>query len=227
MEHIQDSLKDEIALEGLDGITLEGLWKRLEKRPKFEMTLDEKSKEFFWKMIKRLKGIDMYELEEAREPLFIFNRFDYTDPDSGILFEPLIDFPNHYPHWPINDQESNVLGSCSTYYSRKICTAEAVTCNLQEADEKWGNKLVLVASQALRTHALIGDRYTTKKIMIITNYCLLERIARSRYLGEVTQGKLSLQNALSKLLFIVLKIWFKQYLFNLLNIFSKLNGLCR
>ena len=199
MEHFQDSLKDEIALEGLDGITLEGLWKRLEKRPKFDMALDEKSKKFLWNTIKKLKGIDMFELEEARAPLFIFNRFEYTDPDSGILFEPVIELTNLYPHWPINDQESKVLGSCSTYYSRKQCTAEALTCDLQEVVDKWGNKLVLVASQALRSHALFGNKFIPKKIMIITNYCLLERIARARYLGEVTQGKYSLQNAMSKL----------------------------
>lgn len=110
---------DEIALEGLDGITLDGeiyfiiqctcqfivfmnffstillfciitaLWTRLSCRPNFTCVLDEKSKSFLWTVIRQLDDIEMYELPTARKALVIFNRYDNVDPELGIILEPV------------------------------------------------------------------------------------------------------------------------------------------
>ena len=78
--------------------------------------------------------------------------------------------------------------------------------------EAMGGRLVLVASQAARTEALIGRKIwslTSKHFQTIlagedwdplqvegltgTQWAILERVGRARYHGEVTQGRLSLQ----------------------------------
>lgn len=50
---------EEIALDGLDGVTVEGLWFRLERTtPKFPIKLDPKSKAYLWKnVIIKLKDV--------------------------------------------------------------------------------------------------------------------------------------------------------------------------
>ena len=64
MDFIHDLL-DEIALEGLDGITVEGLWTRLGHRKcnkQFSMALDEEGKHFIWQRVALLPDLTFYEL---------------------------------------------------------------------------------------------------------------------------------------------------------------------
>lgn len=66
---------DEVALEGLDGITIFSLWKRLEDRkPKFPLTLDECTKEFIWKSLVSNSDLTFYELPQEREDVVLFDR---------------------------------------------------------------------------------------------------------------------------------------------------------
>lgn len=58
---------------------------------------------------------------------------------------------------------------------------------------RWDLKLALVATQDARNTALMGLNVYPGLELTTLQYCLLERIGRSRYLGEVTQGKVSLQ----------------------------------
>jgi len=51
----------------------------------------------------------------------------------------------------------------------------------------------MVASQNVRNIALKGEDVDPSLELNVMQYCILERIGRSRYLGETTQGKLSLQ----------------------------------
>lgn len=53
--------------------------------------------------------------------------------------------------------------------------------------------MVLVASQDARNIALMGLNVNPGLELTVMQYCVLERIGRSRYMGEVTQGKVSLQ----------------------------------
>ncbi|XP_069672695.1 general transcription factor 3C polypeptide 1 [Periplaneta americana] len=185
------SIIDEIALEGLDGITIEGLWLRLADRPHFTCVLDDNSKSFFWNVIRQIEDVEMYELPVARSPLVIFNRYDHVDPELGMVLEPAEIPKDIYPHCAIED--GKIRGSCSTYKERKNVTNVARYLTLDEALQKWDLKLVLVATQQARNTALMGHNVNPSMELTAMQYCVLERIGRSRYLGEVTQGKVSLQ----------------------------------
>ena len=74
------------------GITLQALWLRLENvRPSFPLKLDDVTKSFLWSSaIRQVVALQFYELPEPRPPLAIFNRFDFTDPETGICVEQVI-----------------------------------------------------------------------------------------------------------------------------------------
>ncbi|GFR05630.1 general transcription factor 3C polypeptide 1 [Trichonephila clavata] len=187
------SLLDEIALEGLDGITLEMLWQRLKDRPNFPITVDEQSKEFFWDKAAKHKDIEIYELPKPRKFQPIYNRYDHVDPELDVVVEPAEKlYDPYFPIVPVKD--GDVRGSCATYNSRRCITTE-IRCDnvlfmpLSQAVEKWGDALVLVASPKVRLLSLIGTETNPLIDLSLEAYCLLERIGRSRYLGEVTQGE--------------------------------------
>ena len=74
-----------------------------------------------------------------------------------------------------------------------------------EAEEKYGQKLVIVASQTLREKSLIPDHVNPIIQFTLTHYCLLERIGRSRRIGEVTIKKSSKIKEDAKALFYIRK----------------------
>ncbi|KAK3864004.1 hypothetical protein Pcinc_030265 [Petrolisthes cinctipes] len=192
--YIQD-LEDEIALEGLDGITIEGLWVRLKHRPNFEtnMSLDDNSKAFLWSIIARDEEVQMFQLEKPRGDLVIFNRYELMDPELGIVLEPEEIPTDLYPYASVDDPVMGLRGSCKDYHTRKDITDTAINMTLQQVIEKYGNKLVLVASQQLRNKALCISTCIDKFYdLTLIQYIMLERIGRSRRMGEITQGKVSL-----------------------------------
>lgn len=66
---------DEVALEGLDGITIFSLWIRLDDRkPKFPLKLDECTKEYIWKSLVTNTDLKFYELPHEREDVVLFDR---------------------------------------------------------------------------------------------------------------------------------------------------------
>ncbi|XP_037803043.1 general transcription factor 3C polypeptide 1-like [Penaeus monodon] len=180
LQYIAD-LEDEIALEGLDGITLEALWTRLKQRPNFEgnMPIDSDSKAFLWSLIVQDEEISLFELPTPREKLEIFNRYEHMDPELGIVLEPEEEPKDIYPFHPFPERV-NVSDS-------------AALMTLAEVEELYGEKLVLVASQMLRNKALCILACIDKFYdLTLTQYIILERIGRSRRMGEITQGKISL-----------------------------------
>ncbi|XP_076321577.1 general transcription factor 3C polypeptide 1 [Tachypleus tridentatus] len=194
-DFISDCL-DEVALEGLDGITLSALWTRLKKRPNFQFPIDDDSKQFIWEALVLDEDIQLYELPNPRPPLVIFNRYDYLDMEDGVVVEPENMPEDCYPIMIIN--RDGIRGSCSTFFSRKLITSQVrnnnqILITINDAVEKWGEKLVLVADQSVREIALIGTEVGPCLELSSEQYCMLERIGRSRYQGEVTQGKQSLQ----------------------------------
>ncbi|GFY76301.1 general transcription factor 3C polypeptide 1 [Trichonephila inaurata madagascariensis] len=151
-----NSLLDEIALEGLDGITLEILWKRIIGRPSFPIPIDDDSKEFFWNQIAKHNDIEIYELAKPRKFSPVLNRLDDMDYEFDTADEFYKNISDPYlPIVPVKD--------------------------------------VLVASPKIRLLSLIGTVTDPLINMTLEEYCLLERIGRSRYLGEVPQGEGSLQ----------------------------------
>lgn len=66
---------DEVALEGLDGITVPTLWIRLEAtQPKFPLKLDDSTKDFLWKSLISNSDLKFYELPHEREDVVLFDR---------------------------------------------------------------------------------------------------------------------------------------------------------
>lgn len=66
---------DEVALEGLDGITIPTLWIRLEDRkPGFPLKLDDCTKELIWKSLVINSELLFYELPEEREDVVLIDR---------------------------------------------------------------------------------------------------------------------------------------------------------
>lgn len=77
------SILEEIGYEGLEGITIEGLWKRLSVRLKLPLPLNERLTNDVWKFVQNAKCLQFFELPEEREPLKLFDRADCTDPFFG------------------------------------------------------------------------------------------------------------------------------------------------
>lgn len=58
---------------------------------------------------------------------------------------------------------------------------------------RWGRCLVIVATQEVRTKTLIPEDKQCTLNISLRYYLILERIGRSRYLGEASFGKHSLR----------------------------------
>ena len=73
-------------------------------------------------------------------------------------------------------EEDGVMGSCSTYKTRKIIQ------NFSQEKMKDENSIVFVASQTEREKALLGSQYDPLLIRSFASmaYALLERIGRAR-----------------------------------------------
>lgn len=76
---------EEIGFEGLEGITVEGLWKRIGVRLRVTLPLNQRIKTEIWNFIKKVKCLQFYSLQEEREPLKIFDRMEYKDLMSGPI----------------------------------------------------------------------------------------------------------------------------------------------
>lgn len=184
---------DEVALEGLDGITLQALWVRLQRRPNFPLSLDENSKAFIWRNLVPEPRLRFCILREPRTDLVIYDRYQHVDADTGYVVEPTVLPPDTYPIKMVN--KNGQRGSCMTFDTREdISDKIRLSCpKLDEAVATWGNRLVIVADQLTRERALVGSYNSTKDLDLTdTKYCILERIGRSRYLGQTTQGKAGL-----------------------------------
>lgn len=89
---------DEIALEGLEGISPKFLWSRLEYRLSHEITL--KMKKRFWQYIILMKCISLYKQLEDAKNYTIKSRFKIIDEASGHLRDP-VSFPFYLFSWLI------------------------------------------------------------------------------------------------------------------------------
>lgn len=74
---------EEIGFEGLEGIAVEGLWKRISARIKLPIPLNARAKKLIWEFILEAKCLKFYILPEEREPLKIYDRIESVDPFFG------------------------------------------------------------------------------------------------------------------------------------------------
>uniref|UniRef100_A0A3B5MCZ8 Uncharacterized protein n=1 Tax=Xiphophorus couchianus TaxID=32473 RepID=A0A3B5MCZ8_9TELE len=186
---------DEVALEGLDGITLPSLWIRLEDRkPKFPLKLDDCTKSFIWRSLVNNADLSFHELPEEREDIQLLDRFKDIDPETGCETQEQKfshDRRDVYPLHVIPENQDGIQGSCVFFKERKNVTKQirsksfAPLVNLEEAQERYGRKLVVVASQALRFRTLIGSDNDPETKISNDSYCVLERVGRGRWQGEL------------------------------------------
>uniref|UniRef100_A0A3Q1AI97 B-block binding subunit of TFIIIC domain-containing protein n=1 Tax=Amphiprion ocellaris TaxID=80972 RepID=A0A3Q1AI97_AMPOC len=176
---------DEVALEGLDGITIPTLWIRLENRePKFPLKLDDCTKELIWKYLASNTDLKFYELPKEREDVVLFDR-------DEITHKTLETHQDIYPIHVVPENKDRMQGSCAHFKERKDVTKHirskslTLLINLEEALERFGRKLVVVASQTLRFRTLIGSESDPDLKLTDDSYCVLERVGRARWQGEL------------------------------------------
>ena len=223
------SIVDEVSLEGLDGISLQALWIRLQARSDFSFKLEtHKEKEWVFSIlveqarqshINKNTDIQFYWEATPRIPLVVYNRYDHTDGELGVVVEPDNLPEDPYPFKAHEDKEKGLKGSCVNYETRINVTERILECTTvrnhtadfqlndickslseEEIDQSDPfsilKNLIVVAGQRLRNKAILGKYYDPLLFEELSKlqWCLLERIGRARYLGEATQGKGSLSN---------------------------------
>ncbi|XP_003379787.1 conserved hypothetical protein [Trichinella spiralis] len=180
---VADACVDEIALEGLDGITLNSLWVRLRTRPGLYLRVDDLVKQHLWNSIFHNKELSFYTLPKPRETI-----------DMHCLYIDKL------PVNIVKKNAKNLYGSCADFNKRVDITRTFRRTKRYEIYDnviaKYGDSLVVVASQDLRTTAITGPCYSselfTKDLSFALYFPVVERIARSRYFGCVTYGNYSL-----------------------------------
>ncbi|XP_031719024.1 general transcription factor 3C polypeptide 1 [Anarrhichthys ocellatus] len=185
---------DEVALEGLDGITIPSLWIRLaDIKPAFPLKLDDCTKEFIWKSLLSNSDLKFYQLPKERDDVVLYDRFKGIDPDTGIETAQKFSEARKevYPIHITVENKDGIQGSCALFKERTDVTqhvrSKSLTplLNLQEALERYGRKLVVVASQALRFRTLIGIDSDPDLKLNDDSFCVLERVGRARLQGEL------------------------------------------
>ncbi|XP_001369962.2 general transcription factor 3C polypeptide 1 [Monodelphis domestica] len=189
-----ESLLDEVALEGLDGLSVPTLWSRLESRvPPFPLPMEPHTQQFLWRALAAHPDIRFYVEPRDRPELLLQDRYEEIDFETGILESrrdpvPLEDV---YPIHMILDNKDGIQGSCQHFDKRKDVTDQIRTeslqprCTVVEAYERWGKKLIIVASQDMRYRALIGLEGDPDLKLPDFSYCILERLGRARWQGEL------------------------------------------
>lgn len=181
-----DSVLDEVALEGLDGISIQTLWLRLRsRRPDFGLNLDPLSQQFIWSCLIRTAEIRFYLLPEARRAVTLHDRFMDVDRDTGIQQQREVELQEVYPVSVVTDA-AGVQGSCVLFRERVDVSADVrAPLTLEQVQSRWGERLVLVASQERRYRALIGAEGNPELKLPDICYCILERLGRARWQGEL------------------------------------------
>ncbi|XP_010151813.1 PREDICTED: general transcription factor 3C polypeptide 1, partial [Eurypyga helias] len=119
--------------------------------------------------------------------------YEEIDLETGILETKRDPLPSDdiYPVHMILDNKDGIQGSCQYFKERVDITDQIRRKDLQpcytytEAVEKWGEKLVIVASQDQRYRALIGWEGDPDLKLPDFSYCILERLGRARWQGEL------------------------------------------
>ncbi|VVD04018.1 unnamed protein product [Leptidea sinapis] len=139
---------DEIALNGLEGIGFDYLWKCVNKRLSCELT--PKIKEKFWNFIVKSKSISFYSLPNPLPLVEIYDRFNIVNEEFGQLMDPTEYLDGPYEYCPIKNEH----GSCSTYEKRKPIPTDTLEKPYEDVYKTHGNYLVMVASLEERWKAL-------------------------------------------------------------------------
>ncbi|CAB1430020.1 unnamed protein product [Pleuronectes platessa] len=166
------AVADEVALEGLDGITVPTLWIRLEDRqPKFPLKLDGCTKELIWRFL--VSNTDLSSTSSRRRDT---TWSCLTGLKTSTRRQELE--KRRFFRRKTKRERSDIT---------KHVRHEALTplVSLEEALERYGRKLVVVASQSVRFRSLIGSENDPDVKLNDDSYCLLEKVGRARWQGEL------------------------------------------
>ncbi|KAJ6221602.1 hypothetical protein RDWZM_000147 [Blomia tropicalis] len=193
------TIRDEIALEGLDGITFESLWIRLIERKRFlnfetnqsniEYQIDEKFMNYVYRIVTKDASngkVDFFKLPKPRAKLVIFNRCESFNEETGTLMYDEQQVPEDIYSPLVCVDDDKIRGSCLNYKTRIN-----VTKSVLELDSfvKFKNKfneaqVVIVANQETRAYSILGPIYCNAYLEFKSEtYCILEYIARKRHYG--------------------------------------------
>ncbi|CAH2306794.1 general transcription factor 3C polypeptide 1 [Pelobates cultripes] len=186
---VLEALLEEVALEGLDGITLSALWLRLQTRlPPFPLSLDSKTKQLIWQSLASHPELEFYLLPKERGNLVLYDRYEENDDDMVVVkSKNVFCTEDIYPVHMITNNKKGIQGSCQFFKERSLVTEQVriPSQTYEEAVAKWGEKLVIVGSQVLRKRTLIGWEGDPSLEIPDYSYCILEKIGRSRWQGEL------------------------------------------
>uniref|UniRef100_A0A1B0CVR3 Uncharacterized protein n=2 Tax=Lutzomyia longipalpis TaxID=7200 RepID=A0A1B0CVR3_LUTLO len=165
MSAISVAILEEIGFEGLDGITFEALWKRLQERDCFYD--HENFYETVWQYILKNDIIYFYQLPEERKPIKIRDRMDEADEEDSKDF------------YSQNDCKSikanGEMGFCMFYKERSPIEKEMLhMMSVQEIQQQYGNTFVMVASQEYRESLLFPSNKGMPSENSDTMYVMLE-----------------------------------------------------
>ncbi|KAK2909570.1 hypothetical protein Q8A67_005407 [Cirrhinus molitorella] len=187
-----DAVLDEVALEGLDGISIQTLWLRLRTRqPEFGLNLDPLSQQFIWRCLSRTAEVRFHLLPENRRTVTLHDRFVEVDRNTGIHEMRQVEPQDVYPVSVVTDDPAGVQGSC-VFFRERVDVSDQIRSadlrallTLEQVQTRWGERLVMVASQELRYRSLIGPEGNPELKLPDLCYCILERLGRSRWQGEL------------------------------------------
>lgn len=168
---------EEISLEGLEGTTINGLWKLiLKRRPPIKCAIDQWTKPFIWNRLAMSPFIEFFHVN-----------FDLV-PKPPIPKNPSERNVKLPPFW-INDHINKNIGYCKSYFQREnvsdqIKGEEKAKLTIEEASEKWGEFFYIVARQDVRRRYLFGtNNPPIIEEVIPVRYIILEIIGKTRWEG--------------------------------------------
>lgn len=85
--NLKEFIVDEIALEGLEGIGIDLLWRRLEART--SSPFSEKMQEKWWNFIINCESISIYEQPVPVQRIEIVDRYSLVNEETGYLADPV------------------------------------------------------------------------------------------------------------------------------------------
>lgn len=127
--NIENSLLDEISLEGLEGITFESLWIRLKDRG-YCLNVDEFQVQSYLYaniIIERAKkgDVQFFCLPKERKTIKLYNRYDNVNPETGSCVEG-DDIPVDVYGMVTPVSDGSIRGSCHDYETRKNLTRQII-----------------------------------------------------------------------------------------------------
>ncbi len=169
------------------------MWFRISERIKIPQPFAPNFKEQIWNYVKSQDIFEYFEIPENRGSLQSYSRDDFFYNEDHDEIESKLESSYYlYKFCPI-EENTTIFGSCEHFKTRmKVSIVELMDSSVQQVEEKYQQKLVIVANQKVRSSILIPNCLNTDVELVNITYCLLERIGRSRYFGEMNSGKFSL-----------------------------------